>query len=85
MSSTLVRVSTPISKDSSMVKRPGTVCGMVNGAYLTPWMMISNVEPSYVEVNVNDGVPLDGSAGFVTMLVFGAVRSTSTLRIAVAV
>ena len=65
--------------------RPGTVCGLVHGANPPPSMLHSNVEPGSVEVNVNDGVPLDGSAGFVTMLVFGAVRSTSTLRIAVAV
>ena len=49
-------------------------------------MLHSNVEPGSVDEKVNEGTEsFDGSAGFVTMFVFGAVRSTSTFRIAVAV
>src|SRR6185295_1553126 len=45
----------------------------------------SNVEPGSLELNVKDGTArLDGSDGLVRIVVLGAVRSTSTLRIDVA-
>jgi hypothetical protein len=48
-------------------------------------MLHSNVEPGSVELKVKDGTArLDGSEGLVRIVVLGAVRSTSTLRIAVA-
>ena len=48
-------------------------------------MLHSNVEPDSLESNVKDGTAaLDGSDGLVRIVVLGAVRSTSTFRIAVA-
>src|SRR5918996_607710 len=44
-------------------------------------MRHSKLDPLSDDVNVKDGLAaLDGSAGLPTMVVFGAVRSTSTLR-----
>src|SRR5215210_8503817 len=46
-------------------------------------MRHSKVEPASDELKVKEGVAaLDGSAGFVTIVVFGALRSMSTFRIA---
>ena len=69
------------SKVWSLSVRPLTVCGLVQGAQLPPSIRHSNVDPDSDEPNVKAGLAaLDGSAGFPTMVVCGAVRSTSTLR-----
>src|SRR6266508_4429920 len=71
------------SKVCRLSVRPLTLCGLVHGANEPPSIRHSKVEPVSDELNVNVGVAaLDGSAGLATMVVFGAVRSTSTLRIA---
>ena len=72
------------SKVCVLSERPGTACGPVQGANEPPSMLHSNVEPASEEPKVKLGVPFDGSAGLIRMVVFGAVRSTSTLRIALA-
>src|SRR6266511_413186 len=71
------------SKVCALSSRPVTLCGLVQGEKDPPSILHSNVEPASEEVNVKTGVAsLDGSAGCATMVVFGAFRSTSTLRIA---
>src|SRR6266540_1902118 len=71
------------SKVCELSARPLTLCGLVHGANEPPSIRHSKVEPVSDELNVNVGVAaLDGSAGLATMVVFGAVRSTSTFRIA---
>ena len=63
--------------------RPLTECGLVHVAHAPPSIRHSKVDPGSDELNVKEGVvALDGSAGLATMVVWGAVRSTSTLRIA---
>src|SRR5256714_5495405 len=63
--------------------RPLTEWGLVHGAQAPPSIRHSKLEPVSDEVNVNAGVvALDGSAGLAAIVVSGAVRSTSTLRIA---
>ena len=65
--------------------RPATFRGLVHEAKAPPSMLHSNVEPASLEPNVKDGTArLDGSEGLVRIVVLGAVRSTSTFRIAVA-
>src|SRR5438132_14199253 len=62
--------------------RPEALCGVVHGAKAPPSMLHSNVEPGSEDVNVKVGVAaLDGSAGFETIVVSGAVRSTLTFRL----
>src|SRR6266508_2923283 len=61
--------------------RPLTLCGLVHGAKAPPSIRHSKLEPGSEELNVKVGLAtFDGSAGLPTMLVSGAVRSTSTLR-----
>src|SRR5512133_677659 len=73
------------SKVWSLSVSPATVCGLVQAANDPPSMLHSNVEPGSLASNVKDGTArLDGSEGLVRIVVLGAVRSTSTLRIAVA-
>src|SRR5882724_1488986 len=73
------------SKVWSLSVRPGTLCGLVQAANAPPSMLHSKVEPGSVESNVKAGAAtFDGSDGFVRIVVLGAVRSTSTFRIAVA-
>src|SRR5438132_1108384 len=71
------------SKVCALSVRPPTECGLVHGANEPPSILHSKLEPGSEEVKVNAGVAaFDGSAGFVTMVVSGAVRSTLTFRIA---
>src|SRR6266516_7619675 len=57
--------------------------GLVQGAQAPPSIRHSKLEPGSDDPNVKAGVvALDGSAGLPTIVVCGAVRSTSTLRIA---
>src|ERR671937_1816298 len=65
--------------------RPLRLCGLVHGAKAPLSTLHSKVEPDSEELNVKVGVAaFDGSAGLPTIVVSGAVRSTSTLRMAVA-
>src|SRR5690242_15850796 len=60
---------------------PERPCGLVHGDQLPPSIRHSNVEPASVELKAKLGVAaLDGSAGLLVIVVSGAVRSTSTLR-----
>src|SRR5438552_12725407 len=71
------------SKVCALSVSPATLCGLVHGANELPSTRHSKVEPGSEELKVNAGVAaLDGSAGLPTMVVFGAVRSTLTFRIA---
>src|SRR4249919_1105259 len=73
------------SKLWALSVRPATLCGLVQGANDPPSIRHSKVEPASVESNVKDDTAtFDGSDGFVRIVVLGAVRSTSTLRMAVA-
>src|SRR5262245_22454090 len=61
--------------------RPARLSGLVHGAQLPPSVRHSNVEPPSEEPKVKLGVvAFDGSAGLPVIVVSGAVRSTSTLR-----
>jgi hypothetical protein len=61
--------------------RPARLCGLVQGAQPPPSMRHSNVEPVSDELKVKLGTAaFDGSAGLPVIVVSGAVRSTSTLR-----
>src|SRR5689334_11817311 len=63
--------------------RPATLCGLVHGDQAPPSIRHSNVEPLSDELKLKLGVAaLDGSAGLLVIVVWGAVRSTSTLRMA---
>src|SRR4051812_24784135 len=69
------------SKLWSLSVRPVIVSGLVHGVQPAPSIRHSNVAPLSLELNVKAGLAaLEGSAGLVTSVVFGAVRSTSTLR-----
>src|SRR2546423_10327017 len=63
--------------------RPLRERGLVHDAQALPLIRHSKLEPGSEELNVNAGLAaLDGSAGLPTTVVWGAVRSTLTFRIA---
>src|SRR5256885_8046480 len=63
--------------------RPLSERGVVHGAQAPPSTRHSKLEPGSDEPNVKEGeVAFDGSAGLLPIVVSGAVRSTSTLRMA---
>src|SRR6187431_2624698 len=67
----------------ALSSRPVTLCGLVHGAKAPPSMLHSKLAPGSLELKVNVGLTaLDGSAGLVTIVVFGEVRSMSTFRMA---